>query len=138
MDYSKFRDSLARLEAQERNYSNESASRSQLDQEGVAESVIQRFETCYDCLWKALRRHLNEKLGLADTPSSPKPILRLAHENHLLPSPIEQWLAYANARTDTAHEYDSEKAQSCLDLIPDFIADATRLYETLSGGRDEQ
>ena len=40
--------------------------------EGMAESVIQRFETCYDSLWKILRRHLVEALGIAEAPNSPQ------------------------------------------------------------------
>ena len=30
----------------------------ELDREALAESVIQRFKTCFDCLWKVLNRHL--------------------------------------------------------------------------------
>ena len=49
----------------------------EVDCEAIAESVIQRFETCYDTLWKDLRRYLIETTGLAEIPSSsPKPILK--------------------------------------------------------------
>ncbi len=106
---------------------------SDLNREAVAESVIQRFETCYDCLWKVLKRYLTERLGLLDTPNSPKPIFRLAHENGLIEERVAQWLRYADARIDTSHDYDGEKAKACLALMPDFIADAIGLYETLSG-----
>ncbi|MCH8158150.1 MAG: nucleotidyltransferase, partial [Nitrospinae bacterium] len=53
IDYSKFKKSLKHLEAQFENYKN-SGSRenlTELDKEALAESVIQRFETCYECLW---------------------------------------------------------------------------------------
>lgn len=62
-----------------------------IDREAIAESVIQRFEVCYDTLWKTLKRYLTKELGLADSPNSPKPLFRLAGQNHLLPSPVEQW-----------------------------------------------
>ena len=42
-------------------------------EKAVAESVIQRFETCYDCLWKVLKRYLVEELGVANAPNSPSP-----------------------------------------------------------------
>ena len=100
--------------------------------EAVAESVIHRFEICYDCLWKVLRRHLVEELGVPDAPNSPKPVFRLAFENNLLPSPIEKWLDYANSRINTSHDYDEGKARRCLGIINDFIDDATGLYETMS------
>ena len=133
IEYDKFRMSLARLEEQHANYRNPDASLPDLIQEAIAESVIQRFETCYDCLWKVLKRYLIEELGLADAPNSPKPIFKLAHQNDLFTSSLEQWLQYADARVDTSHDYDGAKAQTCLELMSDFIDDAIGLYQTMSG-----
>lgn len=135
IDYGKFQLSLKRLAEQYENHQHGCPERSKLDREGIAESVIQRFETCYDCLWKVLKRYLTEALGVAEAPNSPKPIFRLAHENHLLASALEQWLSYADARIDTSHDYDGEKARSCLALVPEFMSDAIALYQTLSGSR---
>lgn len=132
IDYDKFRMSLKRLEEQHENYRTLDPSLPELIQEGIAESVIQRFETCYDCLWKVLKRYLIEELGIAEAPNSPKPILRMAHENGLFASPVEQWLLYADARVDTSHDYDGEKAEACLAIIPDFIDDAIGLFQTMS------
>ena len=133
IEYDKFHMSLRRLEEQHANYRNTDPSLPALIQEAIAESVIQRFETCYDCQWKVLKRYLIEELGIADVPNSPKPIFRLAHENDLFAAPLEQWLRYANARVDTSHDYDGEKAKACLKLMPDFIDDAIGLYQTMSG-----
>ena len=133
IDYDKFTLSLERLEEQHENWRRGNPALSALDREGIAESVIQRFETCYDCLWKVLKRYLTEGLGLAETPNSPKPIFRMAYENDLFASPLEQWLRYAQARTDTTHDYDGEKAKACLELMPDFIDDAIGLYQTMTG-----
>ncbi len=132
IDYSKFQSSLKRLEEQYENHRRENPSRSELDREGVAESVIQRFETCYDCLWKVLKRHLTEALGVAEIPNSPKPVFRVAHENSLLDAPLDVWFRYAKARTDTSHDYDGEKAKACLALVPDFIEDANALCQAMS------
>ena len=133
IDYDKFRLSLKRLEEQNENHREQDDTLPDLIREAIAESVIQRFETGYDCLWKVLRRYLIEGLGLAETPNSPKPVFRLAYENDLLASPLEQWLQYAEARIGTSHDYDGEKAQACLQLMPDFIDDAIGLYQTMSG-----
>ena len=134
IDYSKFRLSLKRLQEQHENYGRaDFFSLSDLNREAIAESVIQRFETCYDCLWKVLKRHLTERLGVPDTPNSPKPVFRLAFENHLLGAPVERWLRYADARTGTSHDYDGEKAKACLALMPEFVDDAVRLYRPLTG-----
>ena len=133
IDYDKFRLSLKRLEEQHENYRALDASLPQLTQEAIAESVIQRFETCYDCLWKVLKRYLIEELGIADPPNSPKPSFRLAFENDLFAVPLEQWLSYADRRGDTAHDYSGEKAQACLEIMGDFIDDAVGLYQTMTG-----
>ena len=133
IDCSKLNMSLSQLQAQFENYESLDASLPKLIQEAVAESVIQRFETCWDCLWKVLKRYLNEELGLPEIPNSPKPILRLANENNLLAADIDRWLSYASARIDTAHDYSGEKAQQALKQMGTFVSDAIALYQTMSG-----
>lgn len=132
IDYSAYRSSLTRLQEQYENLENLDPGLSKLTRDGVAESVLRRFKICYDRQWKVLKRYLNEELGIAETPNSPKPILRLANENNLFASSIDQWLRYANARIDTSHDYDAEKAKACLVLIPCFIDDAIALYQKIS------
>lgn len=135
IDYSNLQKSLKHLEKQYENYANLAyrSELSDLDREGIAESTIQRFETCYDTLWKTLKRYLMEVLGIPEVPNSPKPILRLAFDNQLYASPVEQWLKYADARIGTAHDYDGDKAAQCLLLMEDFIDDAIGLYQTMTG-----
>ena len=72
IDYTKFRSSLKRLEEQHANYRQGNPALSDLDREAIAESVVQRFETCYDCLWKVLKRYLAEALAVAEPPNSPQ------------------------------------------------------------------
>ena len=134
MDFDKFQKSLKHLELQYQNYQNleERSELDTLDQEAIKESVIQRFETCYDTLWKHLKRYLTEELGLAEVPNSPKPVFRLANENQLLRD-LDSWLNYANARVDTSHDYSSEKADASLELMEEFVDDAIGLYQTLTG-----
>jgi nucleotidyltransferase substrate binding protein (TIGR01987 family) len=135
IDYSKFKKSLKHLELQFENYKNSDSRHdlSELDKEALAESVIQRFEISYDCLWKILKRYLIEDLGLPETPNSPKPIFRIGFENKLFSSTLEQWLRYADARTDTSHDYSGDKAEVCLALMADFIDDAVGIYQTMTG-----
>ncbi|MBL3527524.1 MAG: nucleotidyltransferase substrate binding protein [gamma proteobacterium endosymbiont of Lamellibrachia anaximandri] len=134
IEYDKFQKSLKHLELQFENYSDLDESLPQITQEAIAESVIQRFETCYDCLWKVLKRYLSEGLGLPEVPNSPKPVFKLANENQLFSSDIEQWLNYADLRVGTSHDYSGEKAQKALDKMEAFIDDAIGLYQTMSGG----
>lgn len=143
IDYDKFTRSLGQLELQFENWRNsrDREELTELDKEAIAESVIQRFETCYDCLWKTLRRYLAEDLGIPDPPNSPKPLFRITSENKVFASPLEQWIKYADARIDTSHDYSGEKAGECLALMGDFIDDAIGLHQTMTGktwsnGRD--
>jgi nucleotidyltransferase substrate binding protein (TIGR01987 family) len=135
IDYSKFEKSLKHLELQFKNYEkiDERDDLGELDREAIGESVIQRFETCYDCLWKVLKRYLTEEIGIADMPNSPKPVFRIAHENKLFNSDIELWIKYAGARIDTSHDYSEDKVAEALISIGDFIPDAIDLYITMTG-----
>ena len=101
IDYDNSKQSLKYLKLQYANYQSLDSTVPPLIQEAVAESVIQRFETSYDCLWKVTKRYLLEELGVPEVPNSPKPIFRLAAENNLLGGSIERWLCYADARIST-------------------------------------
>ncbi|MBX9893637.1 MAG: nucleotidyltransferase substrate binding protein [Nitrosomonas sp.] len=68
IDYQYFQKSLNHLQAQFLNYQSLDPALPKLMQEAVAESVIQRFEVCYDCLWKVLKRYLVEVLGIPEVP----------------------------------------------------------------------
>lgn len=132
IDYSKFEKSLKHLELQFNNYKTLDKNQPELIQEAVKESVIQRFETCWDCLWKILKRYLINELGLPEVPNSPKPILRLSMENNLLTLPIEEWFKFANSRIGTSHDYNGEKALEALELMETFISASINLVEKLS------
>lgn len=133
IEYDKFQLSLQHLQVQFENHQTLDDSLPVLIQEAVAESVIQRFETCYDCMWKVLKRYLIEELGLAEVPNSPKPIFKLANENQLFAATIGQWLTYADTRVATSHDDSGEKARAALALMTDFVDDAIGLYQTMSG-----
>lgn len=135
IDYGSFQKSLKHLEIQYANYQqrHDRPELKDIDREAIAESAIQRFETCYDTLWKVLKRYLVEILGLPDVPNSPKPVLKLAAQNDLFAARVEQWLKYADARTKTAHDYSGEKAAEVLLIMGEFIDDAIGLYQTMSG-----
>ena len=134
IDYEKFEKSLRNLESQLQNYRNatERTELKNIDREAISESVIQRFEICYDCLWKVLKRYLHEVLGIPELPNSPKPLFRIAFENQLFTA-IEQWLVYADARVDTSHDYSGSKAQAAIENASVFVNDAAALYQKITG-----
>ncbi|NQU63826.1 MAG: nucleotidyltransferase substrate binding protein [SAR324 cluster bacterium] len=133
IEYDKFKKSLALLQEQNERFNSLSDDQEEWVVVAVKESIVQRFETCWDCLWKVLKRYLEEEVGLAEVPNGPKPILRLINENHLLPSDISEWLKYNKARINTSHDYSGEKADDAVEIINDFVDDAIALYQTISG-----
>ena len=132
ISYDNFEKALRNLQSQHLNYQQLEEDLPDFIGEAMHESIIQRFEICWDCLWKVLKRYLQDELALPNVPNSPNPVLRLANENMLLPTAIETWLLYARARINTSHDYSGEKAQTTFALIEDFIDDAIALYQTLS------
>ena len=84
--------------------------------------------------WKTLRRVLNEQYGVPELPNSPKPILRIAGENGLLPGSVAEWIAFADARTATAHDYDLSKAEQTVLAAHDFHRLAEPMIEKLMRG----
>ena len=74
-------------------------------------------------------------LGLPDIPNSPKPILRLAHENGILNADITFWLKVADARVATSHDYSSAKADACIELLPTFLDALVPLVALLENSR---
>ena len=138
IDYTIFYKTLRNLEKQHRYLIDHrgagTGSLPELVQEALAESVIQRFELCFDALWKVLRRHLIEVLGTPDVPASPRPVFRMAGEAGLLSSNGERWQDYVDARVNTTHRYNEEKAVEVIErIVPGLIEDAIDLYQTMSG-----
>jgi nucleotidyltransferase substrate binding protein (TIGR01987 family) len=133
IEYDKFQKSLKHLEIMYEYYKVMDNSVPDLLKEAVPESIIQRFETCFDCMWKVLKRYLFEEMGLAEIPNSPKPLLRIANENNILDTDIKRWFYYLQLRNSTSHDYNGEKAKKALQSMDDYIADAIRLYEKMSG-----
>lgn len=132
IQYDKFQKSLKNLENQYDNFVNMDEALPEITKEAIGESVVQRFEVCYDCMWKVLKRYLAEELGIPDVPNSPKPVFRLAMENDVLPSPVESFIQYADARIGTSHDYSGEKEQEVLQIMNRFIPDAVKLYQIMS------
>ena len=102
------------------------------DKESIKESLIQRFETCYDTLWRHLHKYFEDQ-GQRNVPTSPKPLSRLAHESNLMDAEcLERLFDYIKTRIGTTHDYNMEKAEYALSQIGYFIADTTELYERMT------
>ena len=130
-NYEKLSQSLQRLKEQYANYTNKT-NRSVLDEEGIKESIIKRFEICHDTLWKHLKKYLQEKEKLSDLPNSPNGVFRKAYETNIIDeTTLSRLMDYNNLRIMTAHDYSEAKAQQSLNKISHFIQDADKVCKTI-------
>ena len=98
--------------------------------------VIQNFEVTYGLSWKLMARWLNTYIGagIADGVTK-RGLFRLAAENRLL-TDVDVWMQHHDARNDTSHIYDQEKAKLVYRATREFAHDARRLLEALGDRND--
>ncbi len=129
--YDNLKKSLEHLKSQNDFYKEEKLKPPHRYTDSVKESLIQRFEICFDCLWKTLKHHFEIKERVPKTFNSPKKVFKEAIK-YGLPSPLEKWDNYTDARNATSHDYDGNKAQETINVIDDFIRDAISMYEIMT------
>ena len=128
-NYEKLVKSLERLKEQYDNYTN-NRNRSVLDEEGVKESIIRRFEICNDTLWKHLKKYLIDKENLANIPNSPHGAFRTAYETKIIDEKMfEHLINYSSLRCMAIH--DLEKVKLSLNKIGDFIQCADKMCKII-------
>lgn len=101
--------------------------------EQLRNSVIQCFEFTYELSHKMLKRYLEEtaanpaEFDLASFQS----LIRTGNEKDLLRSDWLRWKDYRQARTNSSHTYDEDKAQAVYAIAQDFLEEARFLYRKL-------
>lgn len=87
----------------------------QPEDEFVRDSIIKRFELCFETARKAMRRWLIEQqeLTAADTK---KTVMEAAFRTGLI-ADAELWSELGAARNDTTHEYSEAKATEIIALV---------------------
>lgn len=91
------------------------------------DGVIQRFEYCFEAIWKLAKRVLNFS-GIPST--SPRSVIRdLAQQGHLQNAEI--WMVFLEARNYTSHTYNQSVALWVFSQCPFFLTAAQDLIEKL-------
>lgn len=133
LDFSSLQSAISQLEKSLK-YANSPIAKSDSDLfEQLRNSVIQCFEFTYELSHKMLKRYLEE------TAASPEEIdlgtfqnlIRTGNEKGILRSDWLRWRIYRQARTDSSHTYDEDKAEAVYSIAPDFLEEAKYLYEQL-------
>ena len=101
--------------------------------EQLRNSVIQCFEFTYELSHKMLKRHLKEQSASPDDieQSTFADMIRTGNEKKLLRSDWSRWKVYRQARTNSSHTYDENKAIAVYQIAPEFLAEAQYLYQQL-------
>jgi len=101
--------------------------------EQLRNSVIQCFKFTYELSHKMLKRHIEEHsastAGLDIQPF--QNLIREGNERQLLRSDWRQWKTYRQARNESSHTYDLDKAEQVYRVAPDFLLEAKYLYRQL-------
>lgn len=137
IDYTKLDKSFQRLVEQYKYFADlDEKNTPQNIYEGMRESVIQRFETCFDSLYKALKRYLeSEGAAFEILNPSPNKIFRESYNNGIIDN-LEPWVnkknGYTQTRVDTSHDYSIDKAMQAISIIKQFIEDVEIILKQLT------
>lgn len=97
------------------------------------DGTIQRFEYCYELLWKLARRVLKDNEVEAEVPRVVfRELGRLGWINN-----VEEWIEFQKYRNLTSHEYGAELAKNSYQLAVKFLPLAEGLLEVLKGKLNE-
>ena len=94
------------------------------------DGLIQRFEFCFEILWKCGKDYLRDVEGL--DAASPKKVIRMSREVGLLTDEeTERALNMANDRNQTAHMYDEQMAIALVERIRGHEALMQQWYQRM-------
>jgi len=138
LDYTSLENAIAQLE-KSLQFANSPLAESDPELfEQLRNSVIQCFEFTYELSHKMLKRYLKEASATPEevVESTFANLIRSGNEQGLLRSDWLRWKAYRQARTDSSHTYDENKAAAVYSIAPDFLAEAQHLLHQLQERSD--
>lgn len=98
----------------------------------VRDACIQRFEYTYELCIKIMKRYIEQEMPLSaniDTLNY-RDLLRIAFESGLI-AQVDKWFQYREARNQTSHAYDENKAHAVYQVLPEFAGQAQYLLNQL-------
>jgi nucleotidyltransferase substrate binding protein (TIGR01987 family) len=134
IDFSSLASAILQLE-KSLAYANSDAARNDAGLfEQLRNAVIHCFELTYALSHKMLKRYLEATAGTPEEidVSAFQTIIRMGNEQGLLRSDWHRWKTYRQARTNSSHTYDADKAKAVYDIAPDFLDEARFLLHQLS------
>lgn len=99
--------------------------------EVIRAGVIQNFELAFELCWKFMQRRLALDLGGAHVSGLSRRELFRTAAKHGLVDEAGRWFEYLEARNETSHTYDPDKASGVLESARAFYSDAAALLTAL-------
>jgi nucleotidyltransferase substrate binding protein (TIGR01987 family) len=91
------------------------------------DGTVQRFEYCYEIIWKLALRVLQAHEVKAEYPKTVfRELGRLGWIDN-----VEDWIEFQKSRNDTSHEYGVRYAQKSYELAKIFLPLALALFDIL-------
>ena len=132
IDYEKLEKSLNRLKDQYEFFTANKGTLGGNIEEAVQESVVKRFDICYDTLVKHLKKFMEDELGMPAMKDFAIEIFRSARRAGIISEDMQKQLhIYREIRNNSAHSYSEEEAQKTINITADLIQDVTELYERM-------
>lgn len=99
----------------------------------IRDGTIQRFEFSYELSHKMLKRYLEAtSANPAEVDAMTfQDLIRTGSEQGLLLSGWDKWREFRQARTDTSHTYDEDKAIKVVAQLPAFLEESRYLLKQL-------
>jgi nucleotidyltransferase substrate binding protein (TIGR01987 family) len=107
--------------------------RRESDDDQLRDGLIQRFEFTHELSHRMLRRYLRQVAASPDAVSQMpfQDMIRTGNEQGLLRGDWPAWRLYRDMRARTSHTYAAAVAKQVVNCIPDFLAEATHLFDQL-------
>jgi len=134
IDYTPLEKAINQLETSLRYANSDMAQQDSGLFEQLRNSVIQCFEFTYELSHKMLKRYIEEGTASAAALDiqSFQNLIRIGNEEGLLRSDWRKWKAYRQARNESSHTYNLDKAEQVYLIVPDFLLEAKYLYQELT------
>jgi nucleotidyltransferase substrate binding protein (TIGR01987 family) len=101
--------------------------RQNLDTEQEQAGAIQAFEYCFELSWKMMKRLLEVRGKVGN---SPREVFRMAALEGFIKNP-EIWFDFIKKRNLTVHTYEEQEAREVINVLPSFSQEINNFLKNI-------
>ncbi len=94
--------------------------------------IIQAFEYCFELSWKTMKKLLQERGQIAN---SPREVFRIAAQEGFIDNP-EIWFDFLKKRNMTVHTYNEYEADQVIDICSSFSSEIKNFLKYIGANCD--